>query len=180
VTQLNYITGDVTNPQLSIDQRHVVIPHVCNDIGSWGAGVSGAIGKAFPEAERQYRRLGNYHLGMTDFVQGVGPDRLITIANMIAQRSVGEGTTVERVLEPHHSEPGSQSVRRPPIRYGALTEAMQRVAMYCYADGKPWCSIHMPQFGSALAGGHWPVIEQLVFEIWLDKDIEVTVYRFPG
>lgn len=37
-------------------------------------------------------------------------------------------------------------------------------------------SIHMPRIGCGLAGGKWEVIEQIIKEELIDKEIAVTVY----
>jgi hypothetical protein len=37
-------------------------------------------------------------------------------------------------------------------------------------------SIHAPKFGSGLAGGYWPDIEDMIVRQWIKKDISVTIY----
>lgn len=37
-------------------------------------------------------------------------------------------------------------------------------------------SIHMPRIGCGLAGGKWELIEQIIKEELIDKEIAVTVY----
>lgn len=157
---LNYVKGDVTKPQ---GEGHKLIPHVCNDIGAWGAGVSGAIGRAFPAAEGIYRGKSQHVLGEVDFVK---IDEGITIAHMVAQHGI-RPTAIP-------NDPNE----RPPIRYGALVEAMEMARWFCRADDEAWCSIHAPMFGSALAGGRWDVIESLILELWVDEGIDVTIYQF--
>ncbi len=158
---LTYIKGDVTEPQ---GGGVKVIPHVCNDIGAFGAGVSGAIGKQFPEAENNYRDRHWYRLGEVDFVK---TDQGIIIANMVAQHGI-RPTAIP-----------NDPTERAPIRYYALAECMEEVRAFCYADGKPWCSIHAPRFGAGLAGANWETVEALILEIWVDSGIEVTVYDLP-
>ena len=38
--------------------------------------------------------------------------------------------------------------------------------------------IHCPMFGGQLAGGHWPAIEALIWELWIDNGINVFVYDY--
>lgn len=166
---LRFANGDVT--KVTPNEKPIVIPHICNDEGKWGAGVSGSIGKAFPEAEKHYRSLDRYVLGTVDVIKG--GDNLF-IANMIAQHSIGSKESAV-LFEPENSP---LRLHRPPIRYGALSRAMRLVRNFCYADGKPWCTIHAPRFGTALAGGNWETIQGLINEMWLDDGIEVTIYNY--
>lgn len=146
--------GDVA--RVTVGKRPVVIPHVVNDQGIIGAGVSGALIARWPVVESDYRALPR-HLGT---VQLVSAEKGITVANMVAQH----GVATRQML--------SQGAR-PPIRYAALSECMRYLAAVCLTlDGEIAC----PRFGSDLAGGHWPAIEQMILEQWCDLNIPVTVY----
>lgn len=155
---LQYVEGDVTRP---IGDGKKVIAHICNNIGAWGAGVSGAIGRAFPAAETHYRNIFTEQnirlpLGSTQFCY-INDD--LTVANMIGQHQV------------------RQQGKRPPIRYLALASAMRDVQHFIVTS--EGFSIHAPRFGAGLAGGKWETIEHLIFEIWTDYDIDVTIYDLP-
>lgn len=162
MNKIKYVIGDATNP---IDNgKPIVIPHVANNVGKWGAGFVKALSKKWPEPEERYRRefnkpnrTGHIYLGNTHFVK-IPPDNNIIVANMIAQYS-------------------TISKNNPkPIRYTALTKCMIDVESYtCAIEGK----IHAPRFGSALAGGKWSFIEELIYEIWIDNGISVTIYDLP-
>lgn len=147
---LTYVKGDITRP---IGPRPLLIAHLCNDQGRWGAGVSGAIGSAFPAAEKHYREAHAWPLGTTQFCY-INDD--ITVANMVGQHRVGNDGV------------------RPPIRYLALALAMQQVADYI--ECSPGLTIHAPRFGAGLAGGKWETIEHLILELWTDRGIDVTIY----
>jgi len=41
------------------------------------------------------------------------------------------------------------------------------------------CSVHGPRFGSALAGGDWKRIEEMIEKQLVAKGIPVTIYDFP-
>ena len=169
MASLTYVTGDVTKP-IRDEDRWILIPHITNNIGRWGAGVSGAIGRAFPKAESDYRNRGHYALGQTDFV--IYPEHKIGIANMIAQHGIKPSRNTGTWME---AEDGP-AIIRPPIRYAALATCMRTVRQYCYSDGKPWCDIHAARFGAGLAGGNWDIIESLILELWIDLDLNVTIY----
>jgi len=162
MSTLTYTIGDATRPRgdythIRPRNEHMVIPHVCNDVGRWGAGFVLAISARWKEPEHHYRnqelwegwRLGDTHKILVE------PQT--TVINMIAQHGVGFGDG------------------RPPIRYGALVQTMSDVARFCQAHNIR-TSIHAPRFGSGLAGGDWGVIEQLIMELWVDQGIPVTIY----
>lgn len=155
---IHYVTGDATNPQPHDPETWVFIPHVCNDVGAWGAGFVLALSAKWREPEEVYRgqfklkqqcSLGDSHYVMVEAGR-------ISVVNMIAQCGVG-------FL-------GS----RPCIRYGALARCLGTLALE--ANG---FEVHMPRIGSGLAGGDWEAIEALILEELCDKGISVTVYDLP-
>jgi O-acetyl-ADP-ribose deacetylase (regulator of RNase III) len=149
----------------------MVICHVCNDIGKWGAGFVLALSAKFPKSEQEYRDLykatapANLKLGTVQFVSLDDPivksDGLKYVANMIAQR----GT--------HPSRDGSQE-GCPPIRYNALLSCLDEVGKFAQKNG---CSVHGPRFGSGLAGGKWEIIEGMIERTLIGKyGLTVTIY----
>lgn len=163
--QLITVVGDATDPNQPANEN-IIIPHVCNDIGAWGAGFVLALSRKWDEPERDYLNYCKTHksniLGETIFTN-VGND--IWVANMIAQRGVD----------------GFETTR--PLRYASLVTCMQSVTEYGWhiasIVGGP-VSIHCPKFGSALAGGNWEFITALIQDLWLDCGFDVTVYEFQG
>jgi hypothetical protein len=157
---IKYVKGDATVPQGT--GRKLII-HICNDMGGWGSGFVIAVSKRWDAPEMHYRALaerahtlGNFiQLGEVQFVE-VGDN--IIIGNMIAQ----------------HMTQWIDGV--PPIRYDALSEALDMVAHYALKHG---CTVHGPRFGSALAGGDWDRIAALVEKKIVSKGIDVTIYDFP-
>lgn len=182
------VDGDATKPN-SVGTTPIVIPHVCNDIGAWGAGFVKAISKKFGFApEQSYRAWhersqkkysyysqypANTKIEMSQNVFDLGATQLvhvgnrIVIANMIAQ----------------HNVMGNQAPddHMPPIRYGALIKCMHYI-LYEYKKAQNYdevpFEIHCPQFGSNLAGGNWKEIEKMIHEIWVDNGLHVTSYQF--
>ena len=171
------IVGDATKPA-ALGTVPIIIPHVCNDLGGWGAGFVLALSRTFgKKAETAYRAWykndgsygfippnevmvkgdGRFKLGATQLVKHV-PEKLV-IANMVAQNGFGK-----------------QADGRPAIRYGALVDCMRVVADVAVVAQ---AEIHCPKFGSDLAGGDWNTISLLIRELWEDRGIDVTVYEFP-
>jgi len=160
---LKYLTGDATTPQGAGSK---VIPHLCNDIGAWGAGFVLAVSKKWPAAEAEYKRVyqsqGNkLTLGTVQFVQvQSAPGDSIWIANMIAQRNIRKlkGTLDEC----------------PPIRYPALFDCLDEVGKFAALNN---ATIHAPRFGAGLAGGRWEIIESMIQTLLVaTHGRDVTVY----
>jgi hypothetical protein len=156
----------------------VVVPHVCNDVGAFGAGFAGRLASEWPKAKYSYMKSMNGlsykdRLGLTQLVQ-IMP--YLHVANMVAQR-------------------GLRSKDNPiPLRMSHLTFCMKEVhnwilrEKFYYGnehrveraktrDRNLNIEIHCPTFGSGLAGGNWEFIKTLIEEIWCDNDIKVVVYN---
>lgn len=164
------IVGDATKPQTQNMSGVVVIPHVCNNIGAWGAGFVMGINKTFGEGPMNDYQAWHkgYHkdeqrfaLGEVQFVQ----------VNQTAGRNQ---TYIANMVGQHQTGPDANG--RPPVRYGAIAEAMNAVGKWASLNG---AEIHTPMFGAGLAGGNWDVLEHMIREIWVDKyDLDVTIYEF--
>jgi len=174
------IVGDATEPQDN-ESDIVIIPHICNDIGKWSSGFVLAINNRFGyktmatykdmiERKGLYSsnepvKLGNFQFVYIGDEDNSYCNQKTFVINMIAQ----EGTSCD--------ENGYS-----PIRYDALTKAMQEIAEVILdkqEDGS-WgkVSIHCPKFGCGLAMGSWDVIEGLIKNIWVRRGLDVTVYQF--
>lgn len=169
--EITYLVGDATEPQ---GKHHIIIAHICNDIGAWGAGFTRALSQKYPQAALEYkvwfRTTAHAHMPFTsDMPFALGhvqfvhihrckvPEGIATIqiANMIAQRGV-------------------RGPENPiPIRYTALvkclTDLQERALLY-------QASVHMPRIGCGLAGGEWSKVEPLIRDQLCDYDIPVFVY----
>ena len=149
-----YIKGDATSP---ISPGNKIITHICNDIGGWGKGFVLALSKKWKVTEEAYRQWyksqEEFSLGDVQFVH-VADD--IYVANMIGQQGIYKNTN-----------------GLPPIRYEAVRQSLKKVALFAMEQK---ASIHMPRIGCGLAGGKWEVIEQIIKEELIDKEIAVTVY----
>lgn len=147
--------GDATLPP----ERPACIFHVVNDVGAWGRGFSGALGRRYPWAERAYRvwARGAWNAG-PPFALGhafVTHGEDVAVAHLCAQHGLGRW-------------------RHPLVLSelrAALGEARAHVELHY-----PNASWHMPRIGSGLGGGSWlhevrPVVEEVL------GDREVFVYE---
>lgn len=159
---IKYVEGDLFQ---NVQDNGVVtvIPHICNNIGAWGAGFVVPLGKYYPEAQTQYLSLfrdRTVDLGYTQFVVcNFG----VMVVNMIAQKGIGKSW-----------EDGKEV---PLIRYNALRNCMFDVRQKLKGIDPASVQIKCPMFGSGLAGGDWIKIEEMIYEIW--NEFDVTIYYFP-
>lgn len=155
-----YETGDALWPVVKTGYR--IIPHICNDIGKWGAGFSGAVSREWKDPEDHYKSHFKYAkkgcaLGT---IQWVFIDPELAVVNMIAQKGV-------------------RSKDNPsPICYASLEACLDRLAAGCVGlmgDGNDKkLTIHMPRIGTGLAGGSWDIIGPLIE----DNLYDFTVYVY--
>lgn len=146
------------------------IVHICNDVGGWGRGFVLALSKQWAEPERSYREWfkaqdhslwGRFELGNIQSIQ-VRPD--LYVIQMLAQE--GYGTKNQAMHQ--SSVPNST----PPIRYKALEQCLEKVAVLAKSVG---ASVHMPKIGSGLAGGDWSRIEEIINRTLIDSKVYVYV-----
>jgi hypothetical protein len=147
---IKYHVGDLFEAIKLIDGT-VVIPHICNNVGGWGAGFVVPLGRHFPESRKQYLEwcenevVSPMELGEVQFVHCGN----VVICNMIAQN-------------------GLMNSKNPkPINYEALTKCLSRVKHYLNGKGE----IHTCAFGSGLAGGDWTVISILLEHFFPDANV---------
>ena len=148
-----YVKGDATAP---IGEGNKILIHCCNDKGRWGKGFVVAISRRWKAPETEYRKWHNsgksFKLGNLQYVK-VRDD--LIVCNMIGQHDT---RTIGKV---------------PPIRYGAIKKCLEKVAEAAIMNN---ATVHAPKFGSALAGGSWDKIEELINECLIDKGVKVTIY----
>lgn len=157
MTSIVYLKGDATKPHSGPTKR--IIAHVCNDLGLWGAGFSGAISEQWSGPEVQYRL---WHSGgkedgfMLGEIQLVPVSFTTSVANMIAQSGIRRD----------RNDP-------PAIRYHSLELCLHKLSARALESRS---TIHMPLIGAGLAGGSWGVIEKIISRKLCSLGISVTVY----
>lgn len=164
MAEIQYLIGDVTQPK----GADVLIVQCVNNLGLYGAGVSGAIARRWPVVEQAYRKWfadadqltfdGTLPLGRVQFVrceQSLAPWRNIVVANIVGQDGV--------------VGPGNPR----PIRYLALRRGLQRVRRYALEHHY---KVHMPRIGAGLAGGRWERVASIINAELINHDVAVVVY----
>lgn len=157
---IKYVVADVrTYEDERSEHKTILIPHCCNNLGIMGSGVALALRNMWEEVFDNYRAM-SLELGEVD-IEAVEYDELTDegtkfVANMIGQDGVvGAGNN-------------------KPVRYAALLDAMREILKRTEDFGTENVIIHMPMFGSKLAGGNFELIMEMVKEIWLPH-MDVTV-----
>jgi len=159
MSKITYLNGDATNP-LKTDNESRIICHVCNDKGGWGRGFVLALSKRWKEPEEYYRDWAKQkEEGWPDMqlgkIQLIEVETNLFVANMIAQHDVRWVGDI------------------PPVRYDRVRQCLNKVAVMAKSLD---ASVHMPRIASGLAGGTWQVVEGLIKETLIAKDIDVFVY----
>ena len=154
MNKIIYVKGDVTQPA---GGGKKIICQCCNNVGAYGAGVSGALSKVWVRVEVKYRdwyrnNKGSLPLGEVQFVD-VEED--IVVANIIGQ---------EGIRTKNH---------RRPVRYQSIKKGLDTVSEWAINNN---ASVHMPRIGCGLAGGTWDIIEKIIIETLINKGMPVTVY----
>lgn len=149
------LIGDVVQPYGS-----GLILQVVNDVGAYGAGVSGAIGKRWGKVATEYKRLAQcgskeFSLGFVQFVY-IDPD--FEVANMVAQKGLRGKDN------PH------------PLQIPHLIHCLQTVSRY--AKENQHKRIHVPYgIGCGLAGGNWQEVEKILIDNIVNEGLELMTYR---
>jgi Zn-dependent peptidase ImmA (M78 family)/O-acetyl-ADP-ribose deacetylase (regulator of RNase III) len=147
--------GDVLRPIAR--GEHIICQMVNDSAYRWGGGVAAQAARDYPAAQSAFEAWmkavpRSERLGKTHFHE-VQPGR--TIASLVAQEGFGKSDA-------------------PRLRYAALSKALHAVAERAMQTG---ASVHMPKLGTGAAAGSWPLIEELVVEEFIRRDVPVLVYE---
>jgi O-acetyl-ADP-ribose deacetylase (regulator of RNase III) len=163
---ISYHVGDVTLTDLP---DPVVIAHIVNDAGRFGAGVSGAIAKRYPTARRGYL---TWHADMNPMISRpcqLGENLWVPVGRDIG-REAGDRWVVHMV-----AQRGTRTKAKPkPLDLDALDRCLHQLAGASFVVDTP---IAMPRIGCGLAGGTWEEVEPLIKSHL--GDLDVHVYDLP-
>jgi len=190
MNQIKYVEGDLFGPLLADKEPgSIVVPHVANSHGAWGAGFVVPLGRTFPKARQEY----------IDWSKAVAifsgerdePSELVTFSlgeTQIVEVQEAIGTRLHVMGEhevPTNPQPSIHvcnmiaqtlgGVR--PLFYNHLARCLDTVAKFALKHNS---RIVCPAFGAGLAGGSWIIIEKLIEDCWLRKGLSVTIYYLPG
>ncbi|WP_417837182.1 ImmA/IrrE family metallo-endopeptidase [Thalassospira tepidiphila] len=154
---VRYVHGSVLQPR---GEGAKLVCQLVNDTAlKWGGGVARQAARVFDGAESDFGRwmcaipmkdrLGKVHFSK--------PLDDVYIASIVGQKGFGRSSM-------------------PRIRYRAIEEALGSIRDFALMHE---ASIHMPQIGTGVAGGNWPVIEEMIERELVREGIPVWVYSPP-
>ena len=173
---IEYKKGDATDTSAATPHKPLIIAHVCNNTGAWGAGFTGAVDKAFgPRPQQVYRtwwdqhRLANppllpyrpgeftpprFVLGETQLVL---PRHDVYVANMVAQS-------------------GLYSATNPvPLHYHSLQLCLRSLSHLAdLVAGSEGVTLQMPRIGTGLARGKWDEVELLLQAELMNHEVVIV------
>jgi hypothetical protein len=168
-----YIHDDCLKHASSEDNKNkiIIIPHICNNIGGYGAGFVAALNNKWSEPREHYLKWHNEGKIIQNKVEipfKLGEIQLVKINNVFVVNMISQNGTIS-------------TSNKKPIKYAALVQCLTKLKNYIEIFKKKYpdtqIEIHAPKFGSGLAGGNWDLIEELINEIFHDDS--VYVYVFP-
>lgn len=168
---IDYYTGNLFDYVNSDIPLRVLIPHITNNAGQWGAGFVVPLGTHFPDAKNEYLKgiveaagagVIDDVLGSVQFVTSPGMGN-VHVANMFAQNN-------------RDPEPCNTKGRR--VNYMDLLACMTFVSNYCFYRNINL--IAAPLFGTGIAGCDWDVIEEMIEDTWCAQGISVSIFQMPG
>ncbi len=157
---IEYRVGDIFDIR---ENNHVVIAHIVNNVGAFGAGFAKALAERLPHARTHYHaNFSWYHLG----------DVLMT---PVWVPITGHPATVAHLF----AQDGLPSKDNPvPIKYLALARALDELAetmLECPDEYEVW----MPRIGTGYARGKWDVIESMIETSLTERGVRVVVFDLP-
>jgi hypothetical protein len=166
---IKYVEGNL----FDLAKPPVIIPHIVNTCGGWGAGFVLPLAAKYPVAREVYLAWHKF-TKTQDFtvpipasviyeddylklgtIQIIQVEQAVFVVNMAAQTLDGER----------------------PLYYNYLVKCMDSLTYYISKYDLPR-SIMCPQFGAGLAGGDWNIIEELINDCWIRAGLNVTVVKY--
>jgi O-acetyl-ADP-ribose deacetylase (regulator of RNase III) len=169
--ELKYVTGDVTDPQIDYDAYLI---HVCNNANGFGSGVAGAIARRWPRVKREFHAWARDGIYATNGGAEETPYRLGEIQTISVQETP-RLTVVNMVAQDGYWKPG-ESRGRCYLNYASLALCLNQVMNLARIFEM---DVVAPRFGSALAGGNWNLIEEMIQRGLCDNGVNVTIYDPP-
>lgn len=165
---ITYQVGDATIPDI---EGPLVIAHICNDVGRFGAGFAQAVAKRYPTARHMYLNWYDGVSRITGKAMELGAVQWCPVGRDIG-RMAGDRWVVNMV-----AQHGTRSKTNPrPLDLDALTACLRNLNQSSYVSELD-VPIVMPRIGTGLAGGTWDEIEPIIAEQLTYQD--VRVYDLP-
>lgn len=172
--KLIFKDGNVLEPE---ETGNLLLVHCCNNIGAFGSGIAGAIAKKWPHVRKSYIAWCNDD--QTNSYETHRQARLgeIQVVKISGDYKQEDGLAVVNLIGQQDVGPGIYGME--PIRYEAIKEGLYKIKELITTKLKKWpTNIVMPRMGCSLAMGKWSNIEKIIYEVFEDIDVNITVYTF--
>lgn len=156
--EIKMVKGDATEPRN--DNGKKIIAQVVNTSAGVGFGFGRAMAKKYPASRKALDTWKGKKEGFT-----LGESQLIKLTDdiyvfqMVAQQGIF----------PKFGE--------IPLKYSSLHKCLIDLAE---AAKHHHATVHMPLIGAGQAKGDWGIIEGMIFQELIKKDIKVTIYILPS
>lgn len=155
--KINIEFGDATKPR---GNDHKIIAQIVNTSGGLGFGFGKSLSKNYPFIKKM---LANWKANKQEFILGniqlINAEKDVFICQLLAQEGLfGKKGEI-------------------PLKYISLRECL--VKLYDKAVELN-ASIHMPLIGAGQAKGDWNIIQGMIFDELVSKEIKVNIYLIPG
>lgn len=162
--QINYVVGDVTQPQ-NTGNADAIIVHCVDDSGRWGkGGLFSALSARSPQPQTQYELAGR----MKDL--HLGDAHVISVDDVLSRH---EGNDMVALIVAQCRERGGG--RLSGIKLSALNTGLQRVARLAQ---KKKASVHLPRIGHSTPQFNWYGTERLIRKHLASAGIPTYIYYF--
>jgi len=169
VAIIKYEIADAT--QFVPKTDYVLISHITNNVKVWGAGFSGALARAFPGVEEEWRKTG-----------AAKPPRLGEVkahSHPFTRLGLpGWGDRKQSVIITHMCAQDGVGRDKQRVVYTALSECLSTLATtainFTTTNAKTFAVV-LPRVGSGLGGGDWDTIEGLIDTAFADWDGTIYV-----
>lgn len=179
---IKYIKGDATVP---INNGNNLVFHVCNDLGKWGAGFTGAISKKWKTPEIVYRAWADAGEFTATEGNGLFPpvvmrgerlpedDRIYKFGlGNLQIVFISNNFCIVNAVAQHGIRNYKVNPTSVHIDYMALEECLIHTYLICK---KYNYIINMPKIGCGHAGGDWNTVSEIINRVF--HDIDVLVYE---
>lgn len=171
---INYKIGDATNPEV----KPTIICHIVNTVNSFAAGFVVPLGKKWPITKASYHKFydDKYITVGKDGVQATKGKKLYVVPFMLGETQIIQVEPKIYVANMIAQKMGNYK-GIPPIRYEALEECLLHVSDAAKALGI--ATLSGCRFGSALAGGNWQHIEEIINHTVCKEGLDIDIYDLP-
>lgn len=179
------------------EYKGVMLCHICNDIGAWGAGFSGVVSSHWKVAEDVYREWNSkgqfegtnknalYEIGDNKFKLGNvqlvlvenRENENIFVCNMVGQSSIRKRKVKLEIYKLYEDSTIAEILNHKgveginvyaPFDYIGTIHCLKKVEQ---CASKNNLKVVMPKIGAGYAGGDWNIILEMIESVITDGDI---------